>query len=55
MNADISNLVNACKTCSRVKANQPKSNGLLVTIVTSQPFKMVWMDIVGPFKTSTEG
>jgi hypothetical protein len=55
MNADISNWVNACKTCSRVKANQPKSNGLLVPIVTSQPFEMVGMDIVGPFKTSTEG
>ncbi len=55
MNADISNWVNACKTCSKVKANQPKSNRLLVPIVTSQPFEMVGMDIVGPFKTSTEG
>ncbi len=53
--ADISNWINACTSCSRIKAAQPKKNGLLVPIVTSAPFEMVGMDIMGPFKKLYEG
>jgi transposase InsO family protein len=55
MHKDINEWVNACEICSKVKANQPKSNGLLIPIVTSAPFEMIGIDILGPFKVSDEG
>jgi hypothetical protein len=55
MHKDINDWVNACEVCSKVKANQPKSNGLLIPIVTSAPFELIGIDILGPFKVSDEG
>ncbi len=47
MSADVGRWVGACEVCSKVKANQPKKHGLLMPIVTSDPFEMVGMDILG--------
>ena len=55
MFADISNWVNACLPCARVKTNMPKSHGLLQPIVTQRPFEILAMDIMGPLTTSDEG
>jgi hypothetical protein len=52
---DIRSWVSACPKCSKVKTNMPKQAGLLQPIITSQPFEMIAMDIMGPPKTSPEG
>ena len=49
------NRVNACLQCARVKTNMPKSHGLLQPIITSRPFEIVAMDIMGPLTSSDEG
>ena len=52
MFGNISRWVSACPRCS---TNMPKQAGLLQPIITSQPFEMIAMDIMGPLKTSPEG
>jgi transposase InsO family protein len=55
---DISRWVAACPRCSTVKTvktNIPKQAGLLQPIITSQPFEIVAMDIMGPLQTSPDG
>jgi hypothetical protein len=52
---DINQWVAACPKCSTVKTNIPHNAGLLQPIITTYPFEMVAMDIMGPLKTSPEG
>jgi hypothetical protein len=52
---DISRWVAACPRCSTEKTNIPKQAGLLQPIITSQPFEIVAMDIMGPLQTSPDG
>jgi transposase InsO family protein len=47
--------VAACPKCSTVKTNIPHNAGLLQPIITTYPFEMVAMDIMGPLKTSPDG
>ncbi len=51
----ISQLVAACPKCSTMKTYTPHNAGLYQTIITTQLFEMVAMDIMGPFKTSPDG
>ena len=52
---DISQWVAACPKWSTVKTNMPHNAGLLQPIITTQPFEMVAIDIMGPLKTSPDG
>ena len=52
---DINQWVAACPKYSTVKTNIPHNAGLLQPIITTYPFEMVAMDIMGPLKTSPEG
>ena len=52
---DVNEWVAACPQCSKVKTNKPKSHGLLKPIVTSKPFEMLAVDIMGPLTESEEG
>ena len=53
MSRDTVNWVAACKKCTQHKTGQPLSNGLLIPIITTQPFEMVCMDIKGPYKVTS--
>ena len=55
MHRDITNWVAACQICIKHKAMQPKSNGLMIPIVTTFPFQLLGVDIQGPFKVSKNG
>jgi hypothetical protein len=52
---DISQWIAACPKGSAVKTPLPKYAGLLQPIITTKPFEMVAMDIMGPLRTSPEG
>ncbi len=52
---DISRWVAACPRCSTVKTNIPTQAGLLQPIITSQPFEIVAIDIMGPLQKSPDG
>jgi hypothetical protein len=51
---DLSQWVAACPKCSTVKTIMSHNAGLLQPIITTQPFEMVAMDIMGPLKTSPD-
>ena len=53
MYKDVADWVKSCITCNRVKPSRPIRNGLLSPIVTTHPFEMVGVDIVGPFSGPT--
>ena len=55
LTTDVGKWVAGCLTCSRIKSTQPLHNGLLVPIETSSPFEIVSMDILGPFKVTSDG
>ena len=52
---DISKWISACPKCSSVKTNIPRAAGLLQPIVTTHPFEMIAMDVMGPLTTSSDG
>ena len=52
---DTMDWVGACISCKQHKTNQPLSNGLLIPIITTKPFELVCIDIIGPLKTSQSG
>ena len=52
MHEDCKNWVAACQTCQKVKLNQPISSGLLKPIISSKPFELLGIDILGPLKLS---
>ena len=55
MSKDTANWVAACLKCTQHKAGRPLSNGLLIPIITTQPFEMICMDIKGPYKITPSG
>ena len=48
MHEDCKNWVAVCQTCQKVKLNQPISSGLLKPIISSEPFELLGIDILGP-------
>lgn len=50
---DVERWCKACQGCRKVKPPRPLKNGLLQPIVNRRPFKLVSMDIVGPFRCTT--
>jgi len=55
MHQDITKWVNACTKCQTNKSNQPTSHGMLIPIVSRQPFKLVHVDIKGSISKSKHG
>ena len=55
MSKDTANWVAACLKCTQHKSGRPLSNGLLIPIITTQPFEMICMDIKGPYKITPSG
>ena len=55
MHRDCCDWVAACTSCFGHKSNQPLSNGLLIPIVSTKPFELLGMDILGPLKCSKNG
>ena len=55
MHRDCCDWVAACTLCFGHKANQPLSQGLLIPIVSTKPFELLTMDILGPLKISKNG
>jgi hypothetical protein len=55
MHRDCCDWVAACTSCFKHKANQPLSHGLLIPILSSKPFELLGMDILGPLKRSKNG
>jgi hypothetical protein len=55
MNADITDWVAACLTCTKVKPPRALRNGLLVPVVSAHPFEKVGLDIAGPIHVSKGG
>ena len=54
MQADVASWTNACKQCRQAKPTRPLNHGLLVPIVTTYPFEIVGMDILGPLTTTSD-
>ena len=52
---DVNNWVNACLVCRKAKPVKPTYHGLLQPIVTTRPFEIVGIDILGPLKDSVDG
>jgi len=55
MYEDIKRWVSACVKCAEVKPPQSKNHELLEPVLTSYPFEMLAIDILGPFKISSDG
>ena len=55
MHADTVRFVKACVTCNKIKTTQQKQNGLLMPIVSTGPFEIMCVDIIGPIHTSEHG
>ena len=55
MYADVSRWVDGCIKCNKVKPTQPLNHGLLQPIVTTHPFEILGMDVLGPITTSEDG
>jgi hypothetical protein len=45
--------VKACDTCTKHKTPAPLNHGLLIPIVTTRPFQIVAIDLVGPLQVSS--
>ena len=52
--SDVAAWVNSCAQC-QTKSNQPLRNGFLVPIMSTKPFEIISIDIVGHFKTTPQG
>ena len=55
MYRDTINWCAACLKCIQHKTGKPISNGLLIPIITTQPFEIVSIDIKGPYKVTSDG
>jgi transposase InsO family protein len=55
MNKDILDWVAACTDCIKYKAVRPLSHGTLIPIISTRPFEILGVDILGPFQNSKKG
>ena len=55
MHNDIVNYCHACIKCNQFKTNKQTSNGFLIPIVTTKPFEIVAIDLIGPLHETEDG